>query len=107
MSDVTTRLVTLQPPGAALDGLLDALRTARSRAGAATTVGRDSGIPRLPGQPDGYTVIDFTTSAAPGGRREHDRFILAAGKALNAHGVSYAWRHAAGEWHHAGRGGAT
>lgn len=93
----TTRLVTLGPPGAAWDGVLNALHAAESAAAAPveTIVGRPDYLPKLPGQPDdAYTVVDLTTSV-PGG---HDEFIRAAGKALSADGVPYAWRRDDGPW---------
>lgn len=95
MPNFTTRLVTLGPPGAALDGVLDALHAAALRAGAATTVGQADRMPELPGQPDGaYTVVELTTVALG----EHERFITAAVRALSSCGVPYAWRYEDCSW---------
>lgn len=99
MPAVTTRLVTLVPPGAALRGLLDALHGAASAASSSeTTVGRPGSVPDLPGQPDGFTLVELTTS--PGGGDEHDKFIKAAVRVLSACDVSYAWQRTGGDWNY-------
>jgi hypothetical protein len=98
----TTRLVTLQPPANALDGVLDALRAALSRVGnGATSVGQADRMPKLSGQPDGAClVVDFSTMQSAGARPVHTGFISAAGAALRGCGVPYAWRHDDGPWQH-------
>jgi hypothetical protein len=87
----TTRLITLQPPRAALNGVLDALHDAVRRAGsAATAVGRAEHMPRLPGQPDGgYTVVELTTSSSA--VDVHDRFLDAARLTLAGCRIPYTW----------------
>ena len=96
MSSVTTRLVTLGPPGAALDGVLDALHAAAPCASRSTTVGR-ADMSKRPGQPEGaYTVAELTTYNS--GALVHDEFIRAAGESLSAYGVPYAWRRDDGPW---------
>jgi hypothetical protein len=102
---VTTRLITLDPPGRALNGVLEALHAA-CPAGGSTVVGRSETLPPLPGQPPGYTIVDLVTTADQ--MEAHQPFTEAAGKALSAHKVPYAWRTAAAgntsaEWRLEGR----
>jgi hypothetical protein len=97
---VTTRLVTLQPPGDALDGVLDALHRAEPCVNRSTTVGHADRMPKLSGQPEGAcTVVELTTitpsAATPAA---HDEFTRAAGESLSACGVPWAWQFNDGPW---------
>jgi hypothetical protein len=103
----TTRLVTLQPPGAALDGVLDALHDAHRRAGnSAISVGQASRTPKLPGQPDGgYAVVDLTTYASA--VEVHNRFLDAARLTLAGCGVPYTWCSGDASWQSWNSGGTS
>ena len=95
---ITTRLVTLGPPGAALAGVLDALHAAADRTGTETTVGRADRMPELSGLPDGaYTFVELV-SATDAGAVGHGRFLEAAGRSLTACGVPWAWQVGGGPW---------
>jgi hypothetical protein len=102
MPDLTTRLVTLEPAGAALDGLLEALRAAARRANGGRLVGRADRNPELPGQPAGEAIFDLTTDSRQ--EEHHPWFVQEAAKALDPAGVPYTWRTGDGQWHHAGPG---
>lgn len=97
MSPVTTRLVTLEPPGDSLDSLINDMNALKFTGAACITVGQAHILPKFRRQPDGYAVVDFIT--APGLQGEHDKFILAAGKALSTYNTPYAWQTSGGKWH--------
>jgi hypothetical protein len=56
----------------------------------------------VPGAPDGYASMSFTTTDQPGARPRHQAFVLAAGKWLNEQKAPYAWRTGDGSWHAVG-----
>jgi hypothetical protein len=95
---VTTRLVTLQPPGAALDGVLDALHAAARTPGTSTTVGQADRMPKPHGQPDGARSVFELVSESDAGAVGHGRFTEAAGRSLTACGVPWAWQFDEGPW---------
>ena len=95
---VTTRLVTLGPPGDALDGVLDALHAAARSPGTSTTVGQADRMPEPPGQPDGACTVVELASESDAGAVAHGRFIEAAGRSLDACGVPWAWQFNDGPW---------
>lgn len=104
-AQVTTRLITLAPPGQALDGVLDALHAACPDGGR-YVVGRSETLQPLQGQPAGYAIVDLITWTDQ--VKAHQLFTTAAGKALNTRKVPYAWRTAtagstSAEWHFEGR----
>ena len=95
---VTTRLVTLEPPGDALDGVLDALHTAACTPGTSTTVGQADRMPKPHGQPDGARSVFELASESDAGAAGHGRFIEAAGMALDVWGIPWAWQFDDGPW---------